>query len=133
MKAKPTQRVSCLAALALLSAQAAGQAIGGAPVARPVQGDPGVYSSRVLDEPGYRTLRNYAEPGATRRLHRHDDVTYHVFILLTGTLRFELAGADPRVVGTGEIVSVPAGADHSFTNIGVDTATFVEVFGTKAE
>jgi quercetin dioxygenase-like cupin family protein len=109
---------------------AAGQAIGGAPIARPVQGDPGVYASRVLEEPAFRALRNYAEPGATRSLHSHDDVTFHVFILLTGTVRFQIAGTDPRVVGAGEIVSVPVGADHTFTNIGNETATFVEVFGT---
>jgi len=123
-----------IAAIAASFASSAyGQAIGGAPAAHAVQGDNGIYSLRVIDEPGYRALRNYAEPGATRRLHRHDDVTFHIFIVLTGTVRFTTAGNDPRVIGAGDIVEVAAGADHTFTNVGNDTATFVEVFGMRID
>jgi len=109
------------------------QAIGGAPAAHAVQGDTGVYSLRVIDEPGYRALRNYAEPGATRRLHRHDDVAFHLFVVLTGAFRFTTDGDDPRVVGAGDIIEIPPGVEHTFTNIGNDTATFVEVFGLRVD
>ena len=122
-----------LATLALLSTQAAGQAIGGAAAARPVQGDPGVFSSTVLDEALFRTGRNYAAPGATRSLHRHADLSYHIFILATGTLRLEIEDQAPRLIGAGEIVSIPAGANHTFTNIGGDTATFIEIFGKPVD
>ena len=132
MRCNPIRSMPVVAALALLSTQAMGQAIGGAAAAHPVQGDPGVFSSTVLDEAMFRTGRNYAAPGATRSLHRHADVSYHIFVLATGTLRLEIEGQDPRLIGAGEIVSIPAGANHTFTNVGGDTATFIEIFGKPA-
>ena len=120
---------ACGVVTVLASTYAAAQALGSASAARPVQGDAGVFSSTVLDEPMFRTGRNYAAPGATRSLHRHGDVSFHIFILATGTLRLEIEGDQPRIIGAGEIVSIPAGANHTFTNIGGDTATFIEVFG----
>lgn len=113
----------------LVATQAAAQALGNASAAQPVQGDAGVFTSTVLDEPLFRASRNYAAPGATRSLHRHADVSFHLFILATGTLRFEIEGENPRILGAGETLSIPAGANHGFTNIGGDTATFIEVFG----
>ena len=52
---------------------------------RPVTGDPGMAWMLVTHEPEFRVLRDYAEPGATRRVHSHD-ATYHVFVLATGQL-----------------------------------------------
>ena len=49
----------------------------------------------VLDRPEFRILRDYAEPGATRRMHSHDDATYHVFVLITGGLRLTIEGEPP--------------------------------------
>jgi quercetin dioxygenase-like cupin family protein len=112
-----------------VTAQAWAQAIGGAERNRPVQGDSGVFSSTLIDEALFRAGRNYAAPGATRSLHRHGDVSFHIFILATGTLRMEIEGQDVRIMGAGEILSVPPGANHTFTNIGGDTATFIEIFG----
>ena len=120
------------AIVALTATQAGAQALGNSSAARPVQGDPGVFSSTVLDEAMFRTGRNYAAPGATRSLHRHADVSFHIFILATGTLRIEIEDQGPRIIGAGEIVSIPAGANHTFTNIGGDTATFIEIFGKPA-
>ena len=68
---------------------------GGADKARPVAGDPGISSMVVLERPEFRILRDYAEPGATRRLHSHDDATYHVFVLVTGQLRLTVEGDAP--------------------------------------
>lgn len=71
--------------LALPATHAAAQAVAGPEKARPVKGDPGISSMVVLDQPGFRILRDYAEPGATRRMHAHADATYHVFVLITGS------------------------------------------------
>lgn len=98
-------------------------------VARPVQGDPGISSMQVLDEPAFRVLRDYAEPGATRRMHNHADATYHVFSLVSGTLRVTVEGEAPKEVHAGEVLSLKGGVMHGFTNIGKETATIVEVFG----
>jgi quercetin dioxygenase-like cupin family protein len=83
----------------------------------------------VLDLPDFRVLRDYAEPGATRRMHSHKDATYHVFVLVTGTLRLTIEGEAAREVNPGEALSLKGGAQHTFTNIGNVTSTIVEVFG----
>lgn len=105
------------------------QAIPPGVTARPVTGDPGVSSMNLIDEPGFRVLRDYAEPGATRRMHKHADATWHVFTLLTGTLRLTVEGEAPKEVKAGEVVHLKGGVNHSFTNTGTVVATIVEVFG----
>jgi L-ascorbate metabolism protein UlaG (beta-lactamase superfamily) len=83
----------------------------------------------VLDRPDYRVLRDYAEPGATRRMHSHDDATWHVFTLVTGQLRLTIEGQEPIEVRQGQVLDLKGGAKHTFTNTGAVTATIVEVFG----
>ena len=83
----------------------------------------------VMDMPQFRVLRDYAEPGATRRMHSHDDATYHVFTLVTGQLTLTIEGEPPVDVKQGEVVSLKGGAKHTFVNTGAVTATIVEVFG----
>ena len=119
-----------LSGLVLWAAPAGAQVVGkGAETARPVTGDPGISSQMVLDQPEYRVLRDFAEPGATRRLHNHADATFHVFTLLTGTLRVTIEGQPPVEVGAGDSLPLKGGVMHTFTNIGKVTATIVEVFG----
>ena len=62
------------------------------------------------NQPGFRVLRDYAEPGATRRMHSHDDATYHVVVLIVA-------------------LHLEGGTRHMFTNTGSVTATIVEVSG----
>lgn len=121
----------CIVAGLVLSAGSAGaQVVGkGADQARPVTGDPGISSHMVLDQPEYRVLRDFAEPGATRRLHGHADATFHVFTLVTGNLRVTVEGQPPVEVGAGDSLSLKGGVMHTFTNIGKVAATIVEVFG----
>jgi quercetin dioxygenase-like cupin family protein len=114
---------------ALLADTARAQAVAGPENARPVTGDPGISSSQVLSEAAFRVLRDYAEPGATRRMHNHADATYHVFVLITGKLRLTVEGQAPVEVNPGEALSLKGGVMHTFTNIGTVTATVVEVFG----
>jgi quercetin dioxygenase-like cupin family protein len=109
------------------------QALGGAEKARPVQGDPGISSMVVIDEAQFRVLRDYAEPGAVRRMHAHADATYHVFTLVSGQLTLTIEGEQPREVNAGEVVSLKGGASHTFKNTGQVTATIVEVFGKAAK
>src|SRR6185436_17504929 len=89
-------RLSALVvALALYATPANAQAVGGAEKARPVAGDPVISSMVVMDQPEFRVLRDYAEPGATRRMHSHDDATWHVFTLVTGQLVLTIEGESP--------------------------------------
>jgi quercetin dioxygenase-like cupin family protein len=105
------------------------QAVAHPEQAKPVTGDPGISSSQVLSEPQYRVLRDYAEPGATRRMHNHPDATFHVFVLITGKLRLTVEGQAPVEVNPGEALPLKGGVMHTFTNIGPQIATVVEVFG----
>ena len=125
------QPSALLLALAILfaPASASAQAVGGADKARPVAGDPGISSMVVMDQPEFRVLRDYAEPGATRRMHSHDDATWHVFTLVTGQLLLTIDGESPVEVTQGQVLNLKGGAKHTFKNTGTVTATIVEVFG----
>ena len=118
-----------MAALAIGSPTVSAQAVGGAERARPVQGDPGISSMVVMDQAEFRVLRDYAEPNAVRRMHSHDDATYHVFMLVTGQLLVTIEGEQPKEVKPGEVLYLKGGAKHTFKNTGTVTATIVEVFG----
>jgi quercetin dioxygenase-like cupin family protein len=116
-------------AFTLAAAPATAQAVGGADKARPVAGDPGISSMLVMEQPEFRVLRDYAEPGATRRMHSHDDATWHVFTLVTGQLLLTVDGESPIEVAQGQVVNLKGGAKHTFRNTGTVAATIVEVFG----
>jgi mannose-6-phosphate isomerase-like protein (cupin superfamily) len=105
------------------------QAVGGAEQARPVAGDPGVSSMLVTTQPQFRVLRDYAEPGAVRRIHSHDDATWHVFVLVTGQLALTVEGEEPVSVTQGQVLTLKGGVKHTFKNTGSVAATIVEVFG----
>lgn len=106
------------------------QALPKGATAAPVKGDSGISAAwALLDDPAFSVARDYAEPGATRRMHNHPEFAYHVFILVSGTLRLTVEGEEPRVVQAGEVLRLKAGANHGFTNIGTVVATIVEVFG----
>jgi len=117
------------AAITFLASPAYSQAIGGPEKGRAVQGDPGISSMVVMDRPDFRVLRDWAEPGAVRRMHNHADATYHVFTLLTGQLTLTIEGQEPVEVKAGEVIDLKGGAMHTFKNTGTVTATIVEVFG----
>jgi len=118
------------AAVVLCSASVAfAQAIGGPEKGRAVAGDPGISSMVVMDRPDFRVLRDWAEPGATRRMHNHADMTYHVFSLVTGQLLLTVEGEEPVEVKAGDVLDLKGGVMHTFTNTGTVTATIVEVFG----
>lgn len=105
------------------------QAVGGPEKGRPVAGDPGISSMLVMDRPDFRVLRDWAEPGAVRRMHNHADAAYHVFTLVTGQLSLTIEGQPPVDVKQGDVVELKGGAMHTFKNTGTVTATIVEVFG----
>ena len=117
------------AATLVLASSAHAQAIGGPEKGRPVAGDPGISSMQVMDRPDFRVLRDWAEPGAVRRMHNHADATYHVFTLLTGQLTLTVEGQEPVDVKAGDVIDLKGGAMHTFKNTGTVTATIVEVFG----
>jgi quercetin dioxygenase-like cupin family protein len=123
------QPLALVLLLALVTARANAQAVGGADKARPVAGDPGISSMVVMEQPEFRVLRDYAEPGATRRMHSHDGATWHVFTLVTGQLLLTIEGESPVEVTQGQVLNLKGGVKHTFRNTGTVAATIVEVFG----
>lgn len=121
--------VSCVAALSPVALVKGEQAIGEPEKGRAVAGDPGISSMVVMDRPDFRVLRDWAEPGAVRRMHNHADASYHVFTLLTGQLVLTIEGQPPVDVKAGDVIDLKGGAMHTFKNTGAVTATIVEVFG----
>ncbi|MGE0360849.1 MAG: cupin domain-containing protein [Vicinamibacterales bacterium] len=129
MTASTVRSTLLMLTLVALAAPAWAQAVAGPEKARPVTGDPGLSSMQVLNTPFYRVLRDYAEPGATRRMHNHADATYHVFVLITGRLLLTVEGKPTIEVGPGEALALEGGVRHTFRNISDVTSTIVEVFG----
>ena len=115
--------------LLLSTGPAFAQAVGGSEKGRPVTGDPGISTMVVVDRPDFRVLRDWAEPGAVRRMHNHADTTYHVFTLITGQLVLTIEGQEPVEVKPGDVVELKGGVMHTFRNTGTVAATIVEVFG----
>jgi len=109
------------------------QAIGGPEKGQPVAGDPGMTYMVVMERPEFRVLRDWAEPGAVRRMHNHPNTTYHVLTLLTGQLLFTIEGQAPVEVKAGDVLELKGGVMHTFKNTGTVTATIVEVFGKAAK
>ena len=121
-------RLTLLAVFLLGATPAFAQAVAGPEKGRPVAGDPGISSMVVMDRDDFRVLRDWAEPGAVRRMHQHD-ATYHVFTLVTGQLVLTIEGQAPVDVKPGDVVELKGGVMHTFKNTGTVTATIVEVFG----
>lgn len=115
--------------LALWAVPAWAQAVANPEKARPVAGDPGISSSTIIEQPQFRVLRDYAEPGAVRRMHNHADATFHVFVLITGQLQVTVQGEPTVEVRPGEALTLKGGAMHTFVNTGKVAATIVEIFG----
>ena len=122
-------RFMLLAIFLLSAAPAFAQAVAGPEKGRPVAGDPGISSMVVMDRDDFRVLRDWAEPGAVRRMHQHADATYHVFTLSTGQLVWTIEGQAPVDVKPGDVVELKGGVMHTFKNTGTVAATIVEVFG----
>jgi mannose-6-phosphate isomerase-like protein (cupin superfamily) len=123
-----TALVTC-SLLLLATSLLVAQAVGGPEKGVPVKGDPGISSMRVMDRADFFVLRDWAEPGAVRRMHNHPNTTYHIFTLVTGQLRLTIEGQAPLDVKQGEVVELNNAAMHTFVNTGTVTATIVEVFG----
>ena len=90
--------------------------------------DPGVFNTTpVIDRPELRAGRLEIRPGGTRRVHQHDDVQFHLFIPLTGSIQLTVGSQTVDAVA-GQVYFVARGTPHGFKNTSASTATAVEVF-----
>jgi quercetin dioxygenase-like cupin family protein len=94
----------------------------------PGEADPGVRPTRLIDRAEVRVSRVEIQPGATRRVHTHDDVAYHLWIPLEGALQLTIGSDAPVAAASGQAFFLKRGTPHGFRNVGTTPAAVLEVF-----
>jgi pyruvate dehydrogenase E2 component (dihydrolipoyllysine-residue acetyltransferase) len=90
--------------------------------------DPGVNFLVVVENPHVRVLQVTLQPGAVRRPHVHNDVTFHVLVPVTGSLELTVE-KDPVVTAVpGQAYYMVKGQTHGFTNKSSAAVQVIELF-----
>lgn len=90
--------------------------------------DPGVNFLNVVENPHVRVLQVTLQPGAVRRPHVHNDVTFHMLVPITGSLELTVE-KDPVVTTVpGQAYYMVKGQTHSFTNKSAAAVQVIEIF-----
>ena len=100
----------------------------GAVAQTPGEPDPGVRPTRLIDRAEVRVSRVEIQSGATRRVHTHDDVEYHLWIPVEGQLQLTVGTDAPVAATSGQAFFMKKGTPHTFKNIGTTTAAVFEIF-----
>jgi quercetin dioxygenase-like cupin family protein len=101
---------------------------GGQKVGQTGNPDPGVNFLNVVENPHVRVLQVTLQPGAVRRPHKHDDVTFHMLVPITGSLELTVE-KDPVVTTVpGQAYYMVKGQTHSFTNKTAAAVQVIELF-----
>jgi len=90
--------------------------------------DPGVHFVVSIDNPSVRVLQVTVQPGATRREHVHNDVTFHMLVPVTGSLELTAAGLGTITAAPGQAYYMVKGQPHAFTNKSAAPVQVIEVF-----
>jgi quercetin dioxygenase-like cupin family protein len=92
------------------------------------EADPGVRPTRMIDRAEVRVSRVEIAAGATRRVHAHDDVVYHLWIPIEGTLQITIGSDPPVTAKSGQAFFLKRGTQHGFKNIGTTPGAALEIF-----
>lgn len=98
------------------------------PAQQPGEADPGVRPFRLIDRDEIRVSRVELQPGAVRSVHAHDDVEYHVWAPVTGTLEITIGQDAPKTAVPGQAFFLKKGTPHGFRNTGATPAAVFEIF-----
>lgn len=110
------------------AAQQATQQATQQPAKQPGEADPGVRPIRLIDRDEIRVSRVELQPGAVRSVHAHDDVEYHVWAPVTGTLEITIGTDAPKSATAGQAFFMKKGTRHGFRNTGTTPAAVFEIF-----
>jgi len=94
----------------------------------PGEADPGVRPTRLIDRAEVRVSRVEIQPGATRRVHAHNDVQFHLWVPMTGALQLSIGSEPPVPAASGQAFFLTRGTPHGFKNVGTTPAAVLEVF-----
>ena len=101
---------------------------GGQKVGQTGNPDPGVNFLNVVENPHVRVLQVTLQPGAVRRPHVHNDVTFHMLVPINGSLELTVE-KDPVVTTVpGQAYYMVKGQTHSFTNKSSAAVQVMELF-----
>jgi quercetin dioxygenase-like cupin family protein len=90
--------------------------------------DPGVNFLVVVENPHVRVLQVTLQPGAVRRPHVHNDVTFHMLVPVTGSLDLTVE-KDPVITTVpGQAYYMVKGQTHGFTNKSAAAVQVIELF-----
>jgi len=101
---------------------------GGQKVGQTGNPDPGVNFLNVVENPHVRVLQVTLQPGAVRRAHLHNDVTFHMLVPITGSLDLTV-DKDPVITTIpGQAYYMVKGQMHTFTNKSAAAVQVIELF-----
>ena len=101
---------------------------GGQKVGQTGNPDPGVNFLNVVENPHVRVLQVTLQPGAVRRPHVHNDVTFHMLVPINGSLELTVE-KDPVITTVpGQASYMVKGQTHTFTNKGAAAVQVIELF-----
>jgi mannose-6-phosphate isomerase-like protein (cupin superfamily) len=86
---------------------------------------------RLWERPDVRATRVELKPMATRAVHQHDDVKFHLFIPLTGKLQLTVGSDKPVNAPVGQAFYIKGGTPHGFRNLGSTPGSVMEIFVMK--
>jgi quercetin dioxygenase-like cupin family protein len=98
----------------------------------PAEADPGVRPFRLIDRDEIRVSRVELQPGAVRRVHVHDDVEYHVWAPVSGSLEITIGQQAAQAAASGQAFFMKRRTPHGFRNAGTTPAAVFEIFVTRA-
>ncbi len=93
-----------------------------------ITADPGVVAIRLIDRDEVRASRIEIQPSATRRVHSHTDVQFHLFVGIKGTVQLTIGSEKPVEVRPGQAYFMKVGTPHGFKNVTSDPAIAMEIF-----
>ncbi|HKY23196.1 MAG TPA: cupin domain-containing protein [Vicinamibacterales bacterium] len=101
---------------------------GGMKVGQTGNPDPGVNFLNVVENPHVRVLQVGLQPGAVRRPHLHNDVTFNMLVPITGSLEL-VVEKDPAITMVpGQAYYILKGQNHGYTNKTAAPVQLIELF-----
>ena len=101
---------------------------GGQKVGQTGNPDPGVNFLNIVENPQVRVLQVTLQPGAVRRPHVHNDVTFHMLVPITGALELTIEKEPVITAVPGQAYYMTKGQTHSFTNKTAAAVQVIELF-----
>jgi quercetin dioxygenase-like cupin family protein len=86
----------------------------------------------LIDRAEIRVSRVELQAGATRRVHTHDDVEYHVWVPLDGSFQITIGSDAPVTAKPGQAFFFKRGTPHGFKNVGTSAGAVMEIFVKQA-